>query len=168
MRNRIIAVAAIAASLSLQACVFQPLYGNSPDNTAGVAAVLSSVSVSQVDTRVGQQVRNHLLFLFQGGRGAAEPRYELRIRAADSNRQIAASQVARTTTAGTVSITVSYDLIELGTNTRIDGGSRVGNAAYDRTGQSFANLRAIRDAENRAATDVAEQIRLAVAARLSQ
>ncbi|MCB1449025.1 MAG: hypothetical protein KDJ67_02715 [Nitratireductor sp.] len=168
MRSRIVAIAAVSAALTLQACVFQPLYGPSADGRPDIASTLSAVTVPEVDSRVGQQVRNRLLFLFQGGRGSAAPQYELRIRAADANRQIAASQQARTTTAGTVSVTVSYDLIDLSNNTRIDGGSRVGNAAYDRTAQSFANLRAIRDAENRAAVEVAEQIRLAVAARLSR
>ncbi|MCB1428090.1 MAG: hypothetical protein KDJ48_00495 [Nitratireductor sp.] len=166
MRSRIVAIAAVAAALTLQACVFQPLYGTPADGRPGIGATLAAISVPEVDSRVGQQVRNHLLFLFQGGRGPADARYELRIRAADANRQIAASQLARTTTAGTVSVTVSYDLIDLSNNTRIDGGTRVGNAAYDRTAQSFANIRAVRDAENRAAREVAEQIRLTVAARL--
>ena len=40
-------------------------------------------------------------------------------------------------------------------------------AFYDRTGQVFANRRAERDAENRAAREAAESIRFAIASDLS-
>ena len=68
------------------------------------------------------------------------------------------------TTAGTATVTVSYNLVELPTRRQIASGRRVGSAYYDRTGQSFANDRAQRDAANRAAQDAAEQVRMAIAA----
>ncbi|MFZ1814876.1 MAG: LPS assembly lipoprotein LptE [Rhizobiaceae bacterium] len=168
MRSRLLVAGSVLATLLVSACVYQPLYGSAGPSGVNAGMALDQVSVSEVDTRVGQQVRNHLLFLFHGGRGSAAPAYDLRIRAADSNRLVAATQTFRGNTAGTVGVTVSYDLIETSTNRRIDGGSRVANASYDRTGQNFANERAVRDAENRAAREVAEQIRNAVAAILSR
>jgi len=49
----------------------------------------------------------------------------------------------------------------------IHRGSRFASAAYDKTSQSFASERAQRDAENRAAREVAEQLRFAIASDLS-
>lgn len=169
MKNARSALAAIAcaAFVSLSGCVYQPLYG-SGSHAPETGFALAAIRVSDVDTRVGQQVRNHLIFLLQGGREAVAPAYEVRIRTGDTSRLFAATRAVRDNTAGTVSVTVSYDLVDLSTNTRIAGGSRVASASFDRTGQSFANQRAILDAENRAAREVAEQIRLALAADIAR
>ncbi len=156
-----------AALLALPACQYQPLYG--PNSYASQSAeTLSLIGVSDVETRVAQQVRNHLIFLLQGGAAAPQPTYDLKLRVVDNGRLQAAAADVGDTTAGVVTVTASYDLYDLATRTRIANGTRVASASYDRTGQSFANSRAVRDAENRAAREVAEQIRLALAADISR
>jgi LPS-assembly lipoprotein len=157
----------IASTLLLVACTWQPLYSTSGRADTGLAASpLSQVSVSPVDSRVGQQVRNHLIFLLQGGRDAEKARYRLQLRVTDIRNEYAAVENIRDFTAGSITVTASYDLIDTTTNTRVAGASRVATATYDRTGQSFANERASRDAENRASREAAEQLRLAIAADL--
>lgn len=158
--------AAIVAAMSLAACTWQPLYSDGYASQSPGGA-LSQVSVSDVDTRTGQQVRNHLIFLLQGGRDAVDTRYEARIRVRAINKEFAAIKDVRDFTAGSVTVAVSYDLIDKTTNTRVGGGSRTSSAPYDRTNQNYANSRAVRDAQNRAARDVAEQIRLAIAGDLA-
>ena len=65
----------LAALLLLGACQFQPLHGDySAQATSN--ADLSTVSVSQVNSRVAQQVRNHLIFLLKGGTSVAENTHE--------------------------------------------------------------------------------------------
>lgn len=151
---------------TLAACQFQPLYGNNSGNSGGISG-LAHVAVSQVNTRVAQQVRNHLLFLLNGGLGSTEKTHEARIRVTWSNRDLAAIKDVQDSSAGTVSVTVNYSLVNLKTGKSIADGTRQADASYDRTGQVFANERAQRDAENRAAKEVAEALRLAIASDLN-
>lgn len=151
--------------LTLSAC--QPLY-TSPDGSIGSSnSALSTISVAQVDTRNAQQVRNHLIFLLSGGITPLNPAYELRIRV-NSNTTTSASRIhAAGKTAGRVLTTVSYELFDTSKNAVTYRGNRSASASYDQTSQSFANERAKRDAENRSAKAVAEQLRLAIAADLN-
>ena len=167
LRRVAVAGVLIGSALMLGACTWQPLYSTSGRADTGMASSpLSQVSVAPVETRVGQQVRNHLIFLMQGGRDARETRYRLQMRVASIRNEYAAVENIRDFTAGSITVTASYDLIDTTTNTRVSGNSRVATATYDRTSQSFANDRAARDAENRAAREAAEQLRLAIAADL--
>lgn len=157
----------MGALLFLAACQFQPLHGSGaaqPDTASG----LSNVAVSQVSSRVGQQVRNHLLFLLNGGYASPEKTHEARIRVTWSNKQLAAIEGVRDNVSGSVTVVASYDLIDLSTGKAVGRGSRQAQAFYDRTGQVFSNNRAERDAENRAAKEAAESLRLAIASDLSR
>ena len=168
-RARILFLPGVLLSILLvvAGCVYRPLYG-SGGVEAGSGDVLSQIWVEEVDTRTAQQLRNHLIFLLQGGRDNPETRYLARLRVVDSSRQFAAVKNLRYDTAGSVTVSVSYDLIDTNGNVRVAGGSRVATASYDRTGQSFANSRALRDAQNRAAREAAEKLRLAFAADLQR
>ena len=155
-----------ALLLFLASCQYQPLYGNS--SASSTASGLKHVSVSQVDSRVAQQVRNHLLFLFNGGNQAVEISHEVRMRVSWDNKLLVAIPGVQDSTSGTVTVTASYDLVELKTGKIVSSGRRKASASYDRTGQVFANERAERDAENRAARQAAEFLRLAVATDLNR
>ena len=166
MKHSFNLIAAAVLLLGISACQFRPLHGNAGADPAA-SSILSGVTVSQVDSRVAQQVRNHLLFLFNGGFAPASSTHEARIRVTWTNRQLAAIESNRDTSAGTVTVTVYYDLVEINSGKIKGSGTRQASASYDRTGQVFANKRAERDAENRAAREAAESIRLAVAADLT-
>ena len=159
-------VAALLFVLLLTACQFQPLHGSNSNST--VSRGLASVGVSQVDSRVGQQVRNHLLFLLNGGGPVVDKTHEARIRVTWSNKLLAAIPTVQDSTSGTITVTVSYDLVENASGNIIKSGQRKAIASYDRTGQVFANNRAERDAENRAAREAAEALRLAIASDLNR
>lgn len=153
-----------AALFVLTACQFQPLYGtNSSSN-----AQLTNISVGEVDTRSGQQVRNHLLFLLNGGSAPIEPAYRTDLRISTTNKTLANVSDLQDRTTGSIEVSVSYSLVDLTTSKTIASGKRRAKAAYDRTGQSFANSRAERDAENRAAKEAAEAIRFALASDLNR
>ncbi len=155
----------IMAVLFLASCQYQPLYGDR-GNSAG--AGLETVGVANVDSRVGLQVRNNLLFLMNGGFASSEKTHEAQLRVSYSNKQLASLPLVADSTAGTVTVRASYDLIDLRTGEVVASGLRDATASYDRTGQVFANNRAVRDAENRAAKETAESLRLAIASHLSQ
>ena len=159
--------AVLFAGLVLSGCQFQPLYG-SGDVSGDATYGLSYVGVDEVNTRVGQQVRNHLIFLLSGGSSPIEPKYQAKLRVKSLNRTLANVQASEDRTAGSVEVTVSYDLLDAKSYKQVAAGTRRGIAAYDRTRQNFANARAQRDAENRAAREVAEALRLAIAADLKR
>lgn len=158
-------ISAILALFLVSGCVYQPMYGMGTAGHGGDG--LSQIWVDEVDDRVGQQVRNHLIFLLQHGRDDPSVPYLAKLRILDVNRRFAAVKGIRDQTAGSVTVTVSYDIIDRKTYQIVAEGRRVATAAYDRTSQSFANNRAVRDAENRAARQAAEKLRLAFAAELS-
>ncbi len=158
--------ACLAVSLAVSGCTWQPLYSSGHAGPALAESPLAQVSVGPVESRQAQQVRNHLIFLLQGGRDQADTRYRLQLRITNTGNEFAAVEGIRDFTAGSITITASYDLVDSTTNTRVSGGTRFATATYDRTSQSFANSRAARDAENRAARELAEQLRLAIASDL--
>ena len=161
-----------SALLALPACVYQPLYG--PNSYAPDGSFpLSQIAVADVDTRVAQQVRNHLIFLFGGGSGEpANPAYKLRLGVTSQTQSSASVQPAvaieREPTAGRVTMMSNYELIDLATGQVIASGTRQANASFDKSRQEFAIVRAERDAQDRAARELAEYLRLAVAQELAR
>jgi LPS-assembly lipoprotein len=151
------------------ACTVRPLYSSAPIGYAGVTPTeaLSSVSVQPVQTRQGQEVRNHLIFLLGGGRGQpATSRYTLTLVVA-SRREVAAlvqvSEDENEPSAATLTMIVTYRLVDTKTGRVVGNGTRQITSSYDVPRQEFAAMRALRDAENRSAREVAELVRLAVA-----
>ncbi|MFK7903104.1 MAG: LPS assembly lipoprotein LptE [Nitratireductor sp.] len=155
----------LTASLTFSAC--QPLYSTDGQTLSSSSAALSSVSVAPVKTRQGQQVRNHLIFLLNGGAYSGQSAYELTLRVNSSQKRLASRLDATGKTAGQVTTTVSYELYDNAKNEITHHGTRSATATFDQTSQSFANERAVIDAENRSAKAVAERIRLAIASDLS-
>lgn len=172
------AFAAACAILAVAGCTVQPLHG-SRTAVAGVSGAPISAELAAVevrmprgnDPRVGQEVRNHLIFMFGGGAGpASAPRYVLDL-TVNSARSGAAS-IQRVTreqepTAAVVTVTATYVLSEPGTGREIASGSRRATAAFDLPRQEFAALRAERNAQDRAAREASEFVRLAVAQELT-
>ena len=170
--RRIFTIAAFACLVALAGCTVQPLYGNSTPGAPGqtVRADLASVAVAPVSERVSQQVRNHLIFLLSGGAGEpATPQYTVRLSVSVADAAAASIQVGRDDepTASLVTVTARYVLAD-SSGATIGQGSRSAQAPYDVSAQQFAALRASRDAQNRAAREAAELVRLAIASDLSR
>ncbi len=69
---------AAAAALALGACSVQPLYGPSNFVDSGpVQSTLTRISVGEVNDRVGQQVRNRVIFQMTGGKAISDPLYHM-------------------------------------------------------------------------------------------
>lgn len=173
-RNRLrLAGLGLALSLAVAAgCTVQPLYGTGGTSASGVpmSAELASVAVAPVPDRVSQEVRNHLIFLLSGGAGEpSAARYTAQLGVSVVNAAAASVQVGRDEepTASLVTVTVRYTL-RSANGTAVGSGSRSAQAPYDVSRQQFAALRAARDAQNRAAREAAELVRLAIAKDISQ
>ena len=161
-------VLAAAAGLGLSGCGFQPLYGSGSTTAKGarLSEVMSSVDVTPIPGRVGQKVRNELIFANTGGGHAAESRYKLDI----AIRERVIDQLVQITgdARGQVyQLEASYKLVNLANGQVIHQGTAISRAPYSRYQEIFANVRARYDAENRAARTISESIKTQVAAFLA-
>ncbi len=166
--NRVILGAIIVlCGFALGSCTVRPLYSDGGGNLAATGGVskqkLAAVSVSAPHNRVEQQVRNELIFLLRGG--AAEPQnpsYTMDVRVTSSD---VATEVS---TQSTRLLNATYILRDAGSGAEIGRGRRSIASAYDIGGQEFALLRAKRDAEDRAARELAQILLAAIASDLAR
>jgi LPS-assembly lipoprotein len=162
--RRIILFAGLLVALGsvLAACNVRPLYGTAPDGS-NLQSELAFVDVAPVEGRVGQQVRNDLLFLMHGGAQARDD-YVLRLNVSHSRSSIIVRHIGGQPQGGTISVQAAFRLRASGEDETLFSGRVVRHASYERSNQRFANDRAELDAENRAAREVAEEIRMRLAA----
>jgi len=156
------ALAAFAAALFLAACTVQPVYGPAAGG-GSVSETLRAIAIGPVDTRVGQVVRNRLAFYFTGGGEPAEPQYRMDLRVTSAEVALGITREG-SAAAYAVTVTASYTIYRIGSDEIILRETARGTASYDRFSQNFANIRAKRDAENRAAEVAANKVRVRVAA----
>ncbi|MDR6755879.1 LPS-assembly lipoprotein [Mycoplana sp. BE70] len=146
-------------------CQVRPLHST---GSAGAGAA-ASVSVSEADDRVEQRVRNELIFLLGGGAG--EPTaaaYHLELSVASRAVDVLVSSSDDVARAGRIVMTADYNLTRSDSGETIRSGRRQVVALVDFPVQEFAKLRAIRDAENRAARELAELLRADIATGLAK
>lgn len=160
--------AALVLALStglLSACQVRPLYSE----TSGAPAALKSIGFSDASDRVTQEVRNRLIFLTSGGAGEAQnPEYEVQLDIKTRTIGVLIDATSDTARAGRVIVNAGYILKRAKTGEVLKAGHRSAVALVDYPAQEFAKLRAIRDAEDRAAREVAEFIRMDLAGALAQ
>lgn len=159
---------------ALSACTVRPLYsdaGMAAGAHAGASAGLSSIAIKPVTTRYGQEVRNHLIFGLNGGAGQpANPLYSLALNVTAQTSSAATIQRAleEEPTAAMMTVGATYVLTDAKTGEVVARGRLEASSSFDVPRQSFAALRARRDAENRAARELAELLRLAIGQDLSR
>lgn len=164
--RQILLTALLALGLSaLQGCQVRPLYSSQ----TGTQAYLASVGIKPADDRVEQELRNRLIFLYSGGQGEpASPEYTLDMAFTGTPSRALREELTDGITAQRYSATVIYTLRDNKTKEVIGSGKRTVVTFYDQTTQEFANRRALRDAENRAAQQLAEIIRADTASILTR
>jgi LPS-assembly lipoprotein len=165
-RSPSLAAMAVVAALGLSGCGFQPLYGTTASGSK-LAAAMAAVDVTPIPGRVGQRVRNELIFENTGGSGeAAHALYKLNIvvKESVSNELVQISGNPRTQV---YELDATFKLIGQGGRVLLEG-KATSRAPYERFQTIFSNVRARYDAENRAARTVAESIKVRIASYLSQ
>jgi LPS-assembly lipoprotein len=165
----------VAAAALISACTVRPLYSNAPlsaGSEVASAAELASIAIKPVNSRYAQQVRNNLIFALTGGSGQpAAPVYSLDLGVTEAVQSAASIQVSANEdvpTAGTVTLSAKYLLTDAKTGERVASGTRSITSSYDISTQQFAAYRALRDAEDRAARELADLLRLAIAQDLAK
>lgn len=145
---------------------FRPLYGPTPTG-APLSERMAAVSVAPIGGRVGQRIRNELIFASTGGAGTTTPpqyTFEVVIRESVTSTLVrstgeAASQV--------YSLDANFRLIRIRDKVVVLQGLSGGRAGFERYSSIFSNVRAREDAENRAAKTVAEDIKSRLATFLA-
>ena len=146
---------------------FQPMYadrsvvgGTGPN----LRQAMRDVEIARIEGRVGQEIRNDIIFELSGGEGnpsGAPYKLDLQIATNSYNAIIdAQSGLPQTETVG---FDVIYKLQDVANDKFVMTDKAIARVSIDRTHQRYARVRAVRDAENRAAKIVAEQIRARVA-----
>ncbi len=157
--------ALVSLGLGLSACQVRPLYSTAPTASGqSLSADLSSIQIMSANSRVEQEIRNHLLFAFNGGGNPGSPLYQLEMLSKDKASDLdieSGTGLAKTTR---VALNVTYKLTRISDRRIITTGSSFFTASYAKSEQRFANDRAQRDAENRAAQQVANDIHLRLSA----
>lgn len=145
---------------------FRPLYGSASLGGAATQEKLATVDVAPIPGRVGQRIRNELIFQTTGGGKPATPQYRMDIAIRES---VISTFVEVNGNAGAqiYSIEASYNLIRLSDKSVVASGKSFGRASFDRVTSIFANVEARQDAENRAAESVGEELRTRLLAILS-
>lgn len=159
-----VAVLTALVALGAAGCAdVRPLYGTGPSGQVGPAAQLAQIQMDVVDSRVEQRLRNELIFAFTGGAEAGAPTYRVEVRLTDLSTAVGVERLSDTPAAYVLQLTASFTLIEIGTGRTLTTGNSFANASYDFSAQRFANVRARRDAENRAVTVLAEDMKAKIA-----
>jgi len=145
----------IGAALLLAGCQARPLYQDANGETRGA---LAAISYSEATSRVGLETRNRLIFLTSGGKESQTPEYRVELVVSGGVEGILLDEAADTPNAGRAAIVGTYTLKRISDDTVVKTGRRTGVALFDYPRQEFAKLRAARDAETRAARELAEFI----------
>ncbi|MBV9550089.1 MAG: hypothetical protein JO256_10510 [Alphaproteobacteria bacterium] len=150
----------IALCALMAACGFHPMYG------AGLSPQLSSIYVEPLAERDGYELRNTLIDLLGSNGEMRGKRYRLTLTLRESNQGVALRGDAAITRYNDT-LAANFTLTDMNGKV-ITEGSQTGLTAYNVTSSPYATMMAQQDADKRAAQDIAEHIRLDLAAYFRQ
>ena len=166
-------LAVIGAAAATVAGCFQPMYGDAKLTTSpSVAANMSAVDVNQIAapngtplSRIAVSVRDRLLFGLTGGSAAAPPVYRLNIQISGSSESLIVDINSGRPDTQDYALNASYTLIEVKTGQPVLRSQTFARVSYDIPGQAqrFARDRGLRDAEDRASQQIADNIKARLA-----
>jgi LPS-assembly lipoprotein len=166
---RLLVVAALGA---LTAGCFQPMYAAHTDGTPALREKLMGVDLPPVDkpngsrdARLGVEIRNALAFKLYGGATGMPPTHKLVIRFTTSRSSLILDPLTALPSIENYGIDTQYNLVEIASSKSVMTGTTFSRVSYDIPGQlqRFARARAFRDAEDRAAQEIATNIQTRLA-----
>jgi LPS-assembly lipoprotein len=167
--QRFARLAAVFLLAGLTTACFQPLYGElSPGGGPGLRDRLGSVDVMPIDAasgtpeaRIGVELRNALLYDLSAGTVPSAPSHRLKIVLVGKRTSVIIDPTTARPDVENYGIDATYTLIDIATGKPVVQGTTFSRVSYDVPGQQqrFARARGLRDAENRAAKVISEQIR---------
>jgi LPS-assembly lipoprotein len=170
-------LAVVLAIAGLTAGCFQPLYAEKTlTGEPGLKEVMSTVDVAQIPapngtplSRIAVAVRNDLIFETTGGDTPPPPKYRLKIKMTSSTLSVVVDIQTNRPDVTNYGLNASYELVDIKTGQVVVRDQTFARVSYDIPGeeQRFASARALRDAENRAATIIASNIKIRLASHFA-
>lgn len=145
---------------------FRPLYASQSLGGNNVSEKMAQVDVAPIPGRVGQRIRNELIFETTGGGNALPPVYRLEVAIRGSESQTLV-KTSGDVGGGTYNLDANFRLVRISDKKVVLQGISHGGASYERFSTIFSNVRAREDAENRAAKTVGTELQMRLAAYLS-
>jgi LPS-assembly lipoprotein len=159
----------LGAAVLLSACGdagFRPLYAT---NSGGgnVSEKLKEVDLAPIPGRVGQRIRNEMIFQTTGGGNPLPPVYRLEV---VLNETLTSTLVRSTGEAeGQIyAVQASFRLVDNRQKKVVFEGTSHARAGFERFVSIYSNVRAREDAENRVARTIADDLKTRLAAYLSR
>jgi LPS-assembly lipoprotein len=166
-------LAVIGAAAATIAGCFHPMYGDAKLTASpNVAANMATVDVNQIAapngtplSRIAVGVRDKLLFGLTGGSAAAPPVYRLNIQIGGSSESLLVDINSGRPDTQDYALNATYTLMEVKTGAPVLHAQTFARVSYDIPGQAqrFARDRGLRDAEDRAAQQIADNIKARLA-----
>ncbi len=164
-----LAVLICLGSVGVAGCM-RPLYA--PDATlvnnrhpGRVAAALRAIDIPPMSTRMGQVLRNELIFSFHGDGGqSVNPRYRLVLTLKGDSEGVTVVQYRGAPQSRVMTLRAAYQLKDTATGDILHDGHSFAQSSWNWSAQRFANERALREAETRAAKAIAADLRTRIAA----
>ncbi len=150
-------------AFSLSACGFKPVYGKETEQGPQLAAI----RVADIPGRNGQVLRTTLEDLLNPENVYSEPQYQLNIKLERALRELGIQDNLRVTRYD-VALTAKYSLISLVDGREVTNGVSRIKSSYNRTESEFATFVADEDANQKAAEEMARDIKSRLAVFLSR
>jgi LPS-assembly lipoprotein len=145
--------------LALSACGFRPLYGSYGADPGG-QRVFASIYVAPIELeRAGYELRNSLIDILEASGEPQNAIYQLNVKLKENSEGIALNSTGSTTRYN-YTLTAQYELIDARKGVVMISGDESTLSAYNVVTSPYATLVAQHDAQKRAATDIAERLRL--------
>ncbi len=163
-----LAIVMVATLPLLAACGgtgFRPLHAANGYGS-NVSENMAAIDVAPIPGRVGQQIRNELIYQTTGGGEKERRLYRLEIAIRET---VTSTLIQRTgeSKSQVYNIDASFKLVSLADKKVVLEGKSYGRAGFERFESIFANVRARRDAEDRAATTVGTELKTRLEAYLA-
>jgi LPS-assembly lipoprotein len=144
---------------------FRPLYAPSASGI-GLDQTMAQIQIAPVPSRVGQRIRNELIFQHTGGGAPPPPLYTLEIAITESVTSTLV-QTNGEALSQIYNLNASFRLVSIKDKRVVLTGNSHARAGFERFTSIYSNVRAREDAENRAAKTLAEELKGRLAAHLS-
>ena len=147
----------ILVGLGPVGCGFKPMYATSGPAGSGVDSDLGRIRIGQVTNRIGQQLRNQLVQQFSPRGEAADYEYTLDIELGESFSSLGYRKDTYATV-GNMRLTAMV-MMRRTDGTTIMSRSVDSTVYFDYVGPRYASIAMERDAEDRALSQLADEIR---------
>lgn len=163
---RCLAITAVLAP-ALAACGgsgFRPMYA--ADALASTNEKMAAISFGTIPGRVGQRIRNELIFQGTGGGHGLPPEYKVDV---TIREQVISTLVRKDGEAQSqiYNLDAKFQLVRIADKKIMFEGTSYARASFERFNSIYSNVQARQDAENRAAKTIAQDIKTRLAAYLS-